>query len=348
MNRQIWPIITIALLLIITITPASGQKEKEMYADTLGFLDLEMHPPIADPKLHLNVIHLTSAPPFTDEWDKIRQEHERFVAAIEAQPRLQIIKAKHDLIFLPPEKIGIVLGLQRPPYLAQAAQEMFAAGIRFTTLAYSGREAYGAGYQEPSSGGLTYNGKLFLDACAATGLIVDPSHSSAATARNAIQYIDTQNLPVKVAATHTGIFEVYPNPRNLPTDVLLWIAKRGGIIGIPLYTFFLHEKDNSLMPFLAHVKHAVDTFGEDAVCIGSDTPYKHFTEEVLRAQFDKMAAMLDPRGIAKPRFPIQDLSLYSPDKMQILEEHLLKIFSERVVNKLVGENFYQYLLKNLP
>lgn len=348
MNGRIQALFCAILLLTIVIAPASGQRKEPMYADTLGFLDLETNPPIADPELHLDLIHLTSAPPFTDDWAKIRQEHEKFAAAIENQLQLKVVKTRKDLDSLSPNKTGVILGLQRPPHGPLAAQDMFAAGIRFTTLAYSGREAYGTGYYEPSGGGLTDEGKKFLDACSAAGLILDLSHSSTATARDAIQYIDSQNLPVKVAATHTGIFEVYPSPRNLPADVIGWITKRGGVIGILLYTFFLDGKDDSLAPFLAHVKYAVDTFGEDVVCIGSDTPYKYYPEPVLRAQFDKMAAMADPHGITKPRFPIQDLSLYSPYKMQILEEHLLKVFPERVVRKIVGGNFYQYLLKNLP
>ena len=345
-NGRIQLIVTITLLL--TIVPASSQKEKPMYADTLGFLDLETNPPIADSELRLNLVHLTSARPFTDERAKIWQDHEKFVAAIENQLQLKIIKTQQDFDSLSPSKTGVILGLQRPPRGPLAAQEMFAAGIRFTTIAYSNKEVYGTGYQEPSGGCLTDEGEKFLTACAATGLMVDFSHANAATAREAIRYVDTKKLPLRVVATHTGIFEVYPSPRNLPTDVLSWIAKRGGVIGIFLYTFFLDGHDNSLAPFLAHVKYAVDTFGEDAVCIGSDTPHKYFTEPVLRVQFDKMAALADPRGFTKPRFPIQDLSLYSSHKMEILAEKLRTIFPERIVNKIIGENFHQYLLKNLP
>ena len=125
-----------------------------------------------------------------------------------------------------------LFGLQHPPIDAtrEALQELRNGRIAFCGIAYELENGFGGGFATPSVG-LTNAGVELLEAMADVGMVLDLSHAGHQTARDAILYIKTTGLDLRVVATHTGCYSVYNHLRNLPDDVLEGIVSLGGFVG---------------------------------------------------------------------------------------------------------------------
>ena len=217
------------------------------YADSLAFLAPEGKPPIADPELTpelLSLAHLTSAPPWVKTMEEVLKYHREYRDTLESQSKIKIVETAKDL--QDDDKIKVVLGLQNPPKDADL-NLLYKEGIRITTLAYEGYNEYGGGFA--SLDDLTKKGKRFIISCAETGLILDLSHAGFNTAAGTLRFIDSAGLKIPVVASHSGYYEMYNHPRNIPYGTLFGILNCGGIVGVPTLTFILDEKRNDLEPF---------------------------------------------------------------------------------------------------
>lgn len=337
------------------------------FADSLGFVDLEAKDPVADQRLGLHLIHMTSSAPWETKLEGIERWHSGFVQCILRQAQsLEFVESRRGLENMLHHKIAVVLGLQNPPQDTspiKAASWMYRNGICFTTLAYGKKEKFGyrfAGSWYDQNEGLTQGGKDLLRFCSDFPLVIDLSHSSPRTAYDVQNLVERENLVTKVVATHVGINEVYKNPRNLPADVLKWVTGRpAGLVGIPFFTFFTgpQEADESeeaaLTWCLAHIRYAVEEFGLKKVCLGTDTPYKQYSLEEHKAHFAKLAAELDAESLAtqgrakKPELQHPHY-FYHPRKMSRLFEVIASRLSEEVAEAVCGNNFWNWCLQNLP
>ncbi len=280
----------------------------------------------------IDICHVTAAPPVPPflTYQKIAEEA--------AWLRSQIGDRVERLIF----------GLQHPP-LDATDENMhdlrYHSGISFSTIAYQGVNRYGGGFAELNAP-FTNDGRSLLEMMARAGMILDLSHAGHRTARGALDYIEKVGLNLPVVATHTGCHSVYANKRNLPDDVLLSIRDRGGIVGIYNVTFGLDASDNSLAPFIAHIRHALHLLGTEAVAVGSDGIYQTLDLEKQQELFATMKAKIDPDGIFGSRFPADPVSLNTPTRMNVIADALRKEFPDDVVEKIVGGNAYRFLKKN--
>lgn len=239
----------------------------------------------------------------------------------------------------------VILGLQHPPLDANANDLEFfrdSLGIVFSTIAYQGLNRFGGGFAEPTAQ-LTWEGRNFLEMMSDAGMILDLSHAGRRTAHEVSHFVWQAGLELPIVATHTGCYGVYPHDRNLPDVVLREIANTGGIVGIYTMTFGLHESDNSIAPFIAHVRHAVNLLGEDAVVVGSDGIYQTLDLEEQCKLFLTMKDKIDPDGKFKARFPADPVELNTPDRMTVIENALAGIFPASVVEKIIGGNAHRFL-----
>lgn len=322
------------------------------YADALGFLGLPGQPPKVDEALKLDLVHLTVAPPWLGNIADILASIVALRMELgEYNKSLQLIESPKDIKLAETErKKAVLLGLQNSVKLTEEVSELKAlrrAGVRVVGLAYKEQNEYGSGWGSPVLG-LTCQGRSFLGQCLMNGLIVDLSHSSHQTARDALN----AGISVPMMASHGGCYMKYHHIRNLPDDVLRGIADRGGVVGITLLTFTLDEERDDLYPFLKHLEHAVDVCGEDNVVIGSDAPYVNFSAEEARKNFELLKEKIDPLGLQGARYP--EYVLTGPDLMDRLYSASVNRFnsirtnlSPRVVDKVVGLNFRRFLESNL-
>lgn len=99
-------------------------------------------------------------------------------------------------------------------------------GVRYLTLTHSDATDWAdSATDEERHGGLTPFGRQVVGAMNELGVLVDISHVSAATMRDAI---DASERPV--IASHSNAFALAPHPRNIPDDVLRAVGDQGGVV----------------------------------------------------------------------------------------------------------------------
>jgi len=337
--------------------------EKRYYADSQAFFDLPGNPLVADPDIRLDLGLVTVAPPVGREGKDLDIEVllgliKKGTSEINSQKDLRIILSAGDIAEAEKaEQTAVVLGLQNSPERLGILNEdindtigrMFGAGVRVFGLWYQGRNELGGGFACPLEP-LTELGQKVISQLSELGAILDLSHAGFTTARQVLAFIEKEKLPIKVMISHTGCYSVFPHIRNLPDDVLKQVAERDGYIGIATLVFILSQIDNdSSDSFLEHLEYTLDICGDDAVGIGSDGTYRTVDLEKLERKFEEMESQLDPYGIMQPCFPDHPRSLFSPKKMEILEEELLiSSFEEDLLDGFIGGNLRSFFLRSLP
>ena len=286
-----------------------------------GFLTVDEH-------VELDACVVTSAPPFVKTVAGILAEHLWLCGTLARQ--VDRIPA-------------VFFGIQHPPEDAKAKDllKLKSLGIRFMTLAYEMESAFGGGFATDKR--LTVRGEQFLEDMATVGMVLDLSHAGHETARDALKYIRTRNLPLRVVATHTACYAVHRHKRNLPDDVLAGIADRGGVVGIVTGTWMLDAEDNTLRPFMAHVAHAVNLLGSSHVAIGSDGVYQKLNEGEEQKRFTIMKEKLDARGNFNARYPEHPLELNGSNRLSMVANELLmqNNLSPETVKDIVGGNLFR-------
>lgn len=276
--------------------------------------------------INLSAFLTTSAPPYVKTVNGIIKEHLWLCNTLARQiDRMPVC----------------YFGIQHPPEDAtvDTLRKLKSLGIRFMTLAYEMESVYGGGFAVPDAP-LTKRGEQFLEDIATVGIILDLSHAGHQTARDALKYIRTHNLSLRVVATHTACHAVYGHKRNLPDDVLIGIADRGGIVGIVTGTWMLDASDNTLRPFIAHVAHALDLLGPRHVAIGSDGVYQKLDPAAEKERFAEMQRKLNARGNFDVRWPEHPTELSGPGRMSVIVNELLiqKDLPLDVVKAVAGKN----------
>jgi membrane dipeptidase len=116
--------------------------------------------------------------------------------------------------------------------------------------------------------GLSEFGKAYIAQMEKLGIIVDISHASDAT------FWDVYNNTTKpFVASHSNARALCSVPRNLSDEMILAIAKRGGLIGINFCPGFLRKdspEKSYLRDIVAHIKYIADLAGTDVLALGSD------------------------------------------------------------------------------
>lgn len=187
-------------------------------------------------------------------------------------------------------------------------------GVKLLTLTWFGENEIGFGSQ--LGGALKPFGREVVQALPRYGIVPDLSHLSDEGVEDVFGlYAGT------VVASHSNVRSVTPHFRNLPDVFIREIVRRGGLIGINLFTKFLN-RDAALAScddVRRHLEALLALGAEDVVCFGSD--------------FD---------GCEVPR-DVADLS-----GMEHLWETLLRSgYSETLLQKLFFENARSFWSRQL-
>lgn len=77
---------------------------------------------------------------------------------------------------------------------------------------------------------------------------------------------------VPLIVSHTGVSAVHPHWRNIDDEQIRAVASRGGTIGIIYHSAFLGDGllRGRVSTVVRHVRHVIDTVGDDFVSLGSD------------------------------------------------------------------------------
>jgi membrane dipeptidase len=115
---------------------------------------------------------------------------------------------------------------------------LHAVGVRYMTLTHNANVGWAdSGTDEPDAGGLTDFGRSVVREMQRIGMLVDLSHTSADTMRDALAV-----ATVPVIFSHSSAYAVCRHPRNVPDDVLRTLAGNGGVCMVTFVPAFVSQE----------------------------------------------------------------------------------------------------------
>jgi len=236
---------------------------------------------------------------------------------IESKPvnNLIIARTKSDLKQARGTLVGLLLTEGSHPLEGKIEniKRLYDEGYRAMGLQHFFDNELGGSMHGKSKAGLTEFGRRAVIEMRRQNIMIDVAHSSEAVVREVLAL-----SPSPIFISHGGTISHCPKTanRNLPDDVLLEIASRGGIIGIGYFEGVIC--DISPKGIAAAIIHAVNLLGPKAVALGSD--------------YDgSVTTSLDTSELAA-----------------ITHELLEQGLSEDNIRAVMGENARRFFSENLP
>lgn len=138
-------------------------------------------------------------------------------------------------------KIGSLLGAEGGQSIASSAgvlRMLYRLGVRYLTLTHNFNVPWAdSATDTPAIGGLSEFGAEIVHEMQRIGMLVDLSHTSAATARDVLRIAEAP-----VIFSHSCAYALCGNPRNVPDDVLSRLAGNGGICMVAFAPAFVSRR----------------------------------------------------------------------------------------------------------
>ena len=138
-------------------------------------------------------------------------------------------------------KIASLVGIEGGHQINESLpvlRQMYDAGARYMTLTHSANTRWAdSATANPEHDGLTSFGKQVVREMNRLGMLVDLSHVSAATMRDALE---VSQAPV--IFSHSGASGVAEHARNVPDDVLALTKANGGVVMINFATNYVSRE----------------------------------------------------------------------------------------------------------
>lgn len=226
-------------------------------------------------------------------------------------------------------KVASLIGLEGTHFLGNSLSSvrLFAQlGVRYVTLTHMCHSAFAssAGFGTPLApsghldNGLSDLGKELVSELNRLGVLVDLSHTSDETARQAIEL---SRAPV--VWTHSVARALHEHPRNVPDDILSLIGdadlgRNPGLVQCVMFPVFVGPTPESanVSRLADHIEHIAGIVGKKHVGIGSD--------------FDGMYTSVQG---------LEDASKYP----NLITEMLIRGWSDDEVKDLMGRNLMRVL-----
>ncbi len=156
-------------------------------------------------------------------------------------------------------------------------------GVRMMTLTWNYENKLG--YPHSINKGLTAFGKEVVNYLEKKSIFLDVSHLSEAGVRDI-----TSIYKKPIIASHCNARNLHNHTRNLSDDVILLIAKSGGIIGVNFYSYLLNgSHESSIEDILSQIDYLYRIGGRDIVALGTDFDGIDCNLEVCNAaEMDKL------------------------------------------------------------
>ncbi|UNC93830.1 dipeptidase [Candidatus Contubernalis alkalaceticus] len=193
---------------------------------------------------------------------------------------------------------------------------LYRLGVRILTLTWNHRNQLADGVMESQSGGgLTTFGREVVKEMNSLKMIIDVSHLSEGGFWDVIELSECP-----VIASHSNANSVFPHVRNLKEEQIKALAQKGGIMGINFYPGFIGSNNPGIHSIIDHIDYLTNLVGIDYLCLGGD--------------FD---------GIDETPEGLEDVSCLN----NLTSQLLIRGYEKRDVEKIMGENFYNFFQKNL-
>lgn len=226
-------------------------------------------------------------------------------------------------------------------------------GVRYLTLTHSRTLDWAdSATDEPKSDGLSEFGEEVVREMNRLGMLVDISHVSVETMKDAIR---VSRAPV--IASHSSAYGVAEHPRNVPDEVLLMIKEKGGVVMVNFFSGFIVPEGARQMQLMFTVgrelkKEFPDPKDFDVAMEQwrREHPYPAGTVQTLLDHIDHIVkiAGIDHVGLGSdydgvPKLPehLEDVASYPVITQGLLDRG----YSEEDVRKILGENLLAVMEK---
>jgi len=243
-------------------------------------------------------------------------------------------------------RIGVIYGFQNAVQVGDdldRVAEFQRLGVRIIQLTYNQANHLGDGSAAPENRGLTGFGREVVGALNEARVMLDLSHSGERTCLEA-----TRLSREPVSINHTGCRALVDLPRNKTDEELRLVAERGGFVGIYFMPFLNPTGHATAEDVVAHLEHAIDVCGEDAVGIGTDgavttvDDLDAYREALVEHVAARQAAGASAAGERADTLPfVEDLRGVDQFRklVRLLEE---RGHSDERIAKIMGRNFVDY------
>lgn len=254
----------------------------------------------------VNVIHVTIAY-WEDlkellenigDWHKLFRQHADIICPVRNAIELQAAVDSN--------RLGIIFGLQNCSPIEDdlsLVQILHELGVRFMQLSYNNQSLLATGCYEKHDPGITRFGQAVISEMNRVGMVIDMSHSAE---RSTLEAIELSSRPI--AITHANPSTFHDALRNKSTTVLTALAESGGMLGLSLYPFHLHNGSKcTLEDFCRMVADVYELMGENHVGIGSDLcqNWDYSVLEWMRSGRWAATADFGEGSAAQPEWPEQ-------------------------------------------
>ncbi len=219
---------------------------------------------------------------------------------------------------------------------------LYGLGVRQLGVTYSEANGLGCGLKEEIDSGLTVFGKACVERMNKLGMLIDVSHCGPKTA-----YDTAVHSKKPLIASHLGARKIWNTKRMFPDEVMIEIAKKGGVIGVeasPHTTMSYRTMTHSLESVMEHFEYIKDLVGIDHVGFGPDTLYgnhvamHHAFDELFSTKYDS-----DP-GVPYEEVPyVAYLENPTEAWWNIPRELIRRGYSEEEIAKVIGGNALRVL-----
>jgi membrane dipeptidase len=231
-------------------------------------------------------------------------------------------------------------------------RQLYAEGARYMTLTHSDTLDWAdSATDEERNGGLSPFGKEVVREMNKLGMLVDISHVSIPTMKQAIE---TSQAPV--IFSHSSARAIADHPRNVPDEVLKLTATNGGVVMVNFYPGFVvpeaAERGKKAIPLLRELKNK---YGNDSDKIRAEmrnwaiqNPTDPGSIHIVLDHIDHIAKVAgvdhvgigsDYDGIESVPRQLEDVSTYP----RITQGLLDRGYSEQDIHKILGGNLLRVM-----
>jgi membrane dipeptidase len=142
----------------------------------------------------------------------------------------------------------------------------YSLGARYMTLTHSDHVRWAdSASKPPLLNGLSRFGEEVVREMNRLGMLVDLSHTSPDTMRDALRVTEAP-----VIFSHSSARGVFDHERNVPDEILRLMPDNGGVVMVTFVPTFLSREKATLSDVANHMDHVRRVAGADHVGIGSD------------------------------------------------------------------------------
>jgi membrane dipeptidase len=265
--------------------------------------------------------------------------------------RMMLVRTSADIARAKQQnKLGLLVNVQNSACLGRDLKNLdlfYDMGLRQIQVTFNWRNWVGDGCTERTQAGLSYFGVDLVTRMNELGMIVDVGHTGY---QSTLDAVDVSSKPI--VYSHTNCKALCDHPRNKTDEQIKALARKGGVIGLSCFNWFVSDKPRStLADLLDHFDHVAKLVGPDYIGIGSDFSLAGWAAKEPDAEWEAHKKLYGEREwkTLKGRFPPYIDEVNNPRRYRTIAEGLQKRgWAVDDIAKVLGLNFvrvYKQVLK---